>query len=330
MRAVGFRGKIGAVPMTATDRLPRLGGRLFLGAGGLETTMIFTEGIELPCFASFVLLAAEGRREALRRYYVSYIEIARRHGLGFTLDTPTWRASADWGAKLGYGVAELDEINRFAISFAQEIRAAEETDASPIAVCGTVGPRGDAYHPASVMSAEQAQHYHAAQIATFSEAGADMVSAYTLGYASEAIGLVRAATACDIRISISFTVETDGRLPSGQPLDEAIEQVDAESDRAAAFFMINCAHPTHFAASEKCAGTWLQRLGGVRANASPKSHAELDRATELDPGDPAELAAGYRALKPHLASVRVLGGCCGTDNRHVARICAEWLNRGLR
>ena len=287
--------------------------------------MIFGEGIELPCFASFLLLSDEVNRQALRRYYARYIEIARDRGLGFTLDTPTWRANPDWGENLGYSGPELAAINREAVAFAEEIRAVEETDSTPIALCGTIGPRGDAYHPANVMSASQAQRYHAVQVQSFSDTGADMVSAYTLSYSAEAVGIVRAAGEVGMPVSISFTVETDGRLPSGQPLRDAIEQVAAETDGAAEFFMINCAHPTHFAPVVKPGGQWLERLGGVRANASRKSHAELDRAGTLDSGDPAELACSYQELKPHLSAVRILGGCCGTDQRHVERIASEWL-----
>jgi S-methylmethionine-dependent homocysteine/selenocysteine methylase len=305
------------------ERVPD-GERLFLGDGGLETTMIFREGFELPCFASFPLLRDEAGVEALRRYYGAFLEIATGNGTGFTLDTPTWRANADWGEQLGYSAAELAEANREAVAFAEEIRGDVETEATPIAIVGTLGPRDDAYHPAAAMSAEAAERYHATQIETFAGAGADMIGVYTLTCADEAIGIARAASAAAMPVSIAFTLETDGRLPSGQPLGEAIERVDAESDGAAAYFMVNCAHPSHFAAVLEQGGPWLERLGGIRANASRKSHAELDEAVVLDPGDPAELGAEYRALKPSLPNARVLGGCCGTDHRHVARICEAW------
>jgi S-methylmethionine-dependent homocysteine/selenocysteine methylase len=314
--------------MSQIDRLPRLGGPLFLGDGGLETTMIFHEGIELPEFASFRLLSDEAGRAALRRYYMAYIDIARRHRAGFTLDTPTWRANADWGERIGYSAADLAGVNRAAVEFAEEIRAVAENDGTPIAVCGTIGPRADAYHPASAMSAADAQRYHAVQIGTFGETTVDMVSAYTLAYAAEATGIVRAARAIGMPVSVSFTVETDGRLPSGQSLAEAIGEVDAETDRGAAYFMINCAHPTHVSAALGSGGAWLERVGGVRPNASRKSHAELDSSPALDSGDPEELARAYKALKPHLHGLAILGGCCGTDQRHVERICIEWLEGG--
>jgi homocysteine S-methyltransferase len=311
--------------MSANHRFPS-GERLFIGDGGLETTLIFREGLDLPEFASYVLLRDPAGVEGLRRYYRDYLEIARRRGTGFTLDTPTWRANADWGEKLGDSAAALAEVNRAAVALAEEIRGAEESAETPIAICGTVGPRGDAYQPESVMSAEEAERYHGAQIATFASTSADLVGAYTLTYAEEAIGIVRAAMANEIPAVISFTLETDGRLPSGQPLEDAMAQVDAETGGGAAYFMINCAHPSHFAAVIEQGGSWLERLGGIRANASSKSHAELDEATELDAGDPDALGTEYRALKSRLPNARVLGGCCGTDQRHVDSICAAWLD----
>jgi S-methylmethionine-dependent homocysteine/selenocysteine methylase len=299
--------------------------RLFAADGGLETTMIFDEGIELPEFAAFVLLEDEGGVEALRRYYRSYLEIARRHGLGFTLDTPTWRASRDWGERLGYSPERLADVNRRAVELAKEIRDEEQRPETPIAVCGTLGPRGDAYDASNEMDASEAEAYHAEQIGTLAKAGAEMVSAYTLPYGSEAVGMVRAAAAAGVPITISFTVETDGRLPSGQSLGEAIEEVDAETEAAAHYFMVNCAHPTHFAAAVEAGGAWIDRLAGVRCNASRRSHAELDESDELDRGDPNELGSLYRELKPHLPAVRVIGGCCGTSTPHIASICEHWL-----
>jgi S-methylmethionine-dependent homocysteine/selenocysteine methylase len=299
--------------------------RLYLGDGGLETTMIFERGIDLPCFASFVLLDSQEGLEALRDYYRGYLEIARRHGAGFTLDTPTWRASADWGEKLGYSPSALAEVNRRAVALAEEIREAEATPGTPIAICGTLGPRGDAYAPEDLMSPEEAQRYHAPQVETFAAAGVDMVAVYTLAYAEEGIGIARAAASADLPSVLSFTLETDGRLPSGEGLEEAIGRVDAETGGSPAYFMINCAHPSHFAAILEAPGVWKRRIGGIRANASRRSHQELDEAAALDSGDPMELAEEYAGLKKELPALRVVGGCCGTDTRHVSGICERLL-----
>ncbi|MDQ2630865.1 MAG: homocysteine S-methyltransferase family protein [Actinomycetota bacterium] len=310
--------------MTDAGKLPD-GSLLYLGDGGLETTMIFERGLDLPCFASFTLLDRPEGVEALRDYYRGYLEIAKRSRAGFTFDTPTWRASSDWGDQLGYSSRALAEVNRRAVGLAEEMREAEEAATTPIATCGTLGPRGDAYAPEDLMSAGEAERYHAAQIGVFAAAGVDMVAAYTLAYAEEGIGIARAAAAAGVPAVISFTLETDGRLPSGEKLEEAVERVDAEADGSPAYFMINCAHPSHFASTLAAPGEWKRRIGGVRANASRRSHRELDEATELDSGNPAELADEYLDLKEALPELRVLGGCCGTDTRHVAGICERWL-----
>ena len=226
--------------------------------------------------------------------------------------------------QLGYSLDQLDDANRAAVALAEEVRAAATADGITAVVSGCVGPRGDGYDPGNVMSPEEAERYHAVQIGTFASTTADQVTAITMTNAEEAIGVVRAASAAGIPAAISFTVETDGRLPTGQTLREAIEQVDAATDAGAAYFMVNCAHPTHFSSALEGDGAWRQRLVGLRANSSAKSHAELDEATELDEGDPMELGAQHAALRDQLPAVRVLGGCCGTDARHVAAIVSAW------
>lgn len=298
------------------------GGRPYIGDGGLETTMIFEEGIELPEFASFLLLEDDRGRDALRRYYEAFLGLARDHSVGFTLDTPTWRANQNWGERLGRSRRRLADLNREAVEFGLRLREGWQTPTTPVAICGTIGPEGDAYRPVRRLTADEAEDYHAAQVATFAGVGIDMVSAYTLSYVEEAIGIVRAGRGAGLPVSISFTVETDGRLPSGEPLAEAVERLDAETGAAAEYLMVNCAHPTHFAAELEGGGDWVRRIAGFRANASRRSHVELDEAAELDIGDPAELGREYGALAPALPDLRVLGGCCGTGPRHLARICA--------
>ena len=307
------------------ERLPQLtGDALFVTDGGLETELVFHDGIDLPAFAAFPLLDNPDTRARLRRYYDGYLDIARRHGAGFVIETPTWRANPDWAGQLGYSPEQLDAVNRAAVDLAEEVRAAAKAEGLTAVVSGCVGPRGDGYDPSGAMTADEAERYHAVQIGTFADTSADQVTAITMTNAEEAIGIVRAAGAAGIPAAISFTVETDGRLPTGQPLRAAIEQVDAETGGSAAYFMVNCAHPTHFADALELDGAWRQRLVGLRANASSKSHAELDESTELDEGDPADLAARHAGLRERLPAVTVLGGCCGTDARHVAAICAAW------
>jgi S-methylmethionine-dependent homocysteine/selenocysteine methylase len=302
-------------------QLPQLGDKLFLADSGMETTLIFHDGIDLPYFASFVLLEDAAGRARLRVYFERHIGIARAAGTGIVLETPTWRAHADWGAKLGYDAARLATVNRAAVEQLAELREELETPATPIVISGNLGPRGDGYVAATKMSIAEAQAYHAPQIDTFADTAADMVSVFTLNYVEEAIGVARAARAAGMPIAVSFTLETDGGLPSGMPLAEAIEATDAATDAYPAYYMINCAHPSHFAHVLEHAGPWRERLRGIRANASKHSHAELDEATELDEGNPAELAGEYRELRALLPRLAVVGGCCGTDHRHVGAIC---------
>lgn len=307
------------------SRLPQLlGGALFVTDGGLETELIYHDGLDLPAFAAFPLLENALGRARLRRYYEGYLDIARGHRAGFIVETPTWRANPDWAVGLGYSAERLDAVNRAAVDLAEEVRSAAAVDGLTAVLSGCIGPRGDGYDPGEAMSAAEAQRYHSAQIDTFATTSADQVTAITMTNVAEAIGVVRAASAAGIASAVSFTVETDGRLPTGQPLQQAIEQVDAETDAAAAYFMVNCAHPNHFGGVLDAGGAWLARVVGLRVNSSVSSHAELDAATELDEGNPEELAAGLAALRAYLPAVTVLGGCCGTDARHVAAIVSAW------
>jgi S-methylmethionine-dependent homocysteine/selenocysteine methylase len=306
------------------DGLPQHRGGIFLTDGGMETTLIFHEGLELPHFAAFVLLDSADGRAHLKRYYESYLRIARQHGLGFVLDSPTWRANPDWAAKLGYDAAGLKAINMRSIRFLEELRGEWETSSAPCVISGAIGPRGDGYK-AGNMDAAEAEAYHSAQIAAFAEAGADMVTAFTLNSINEAVGVVHAARRQDIPVAISFTVETDGRLVRGESLREAIEAVDDVTERACEYFLINCAHPTHFEGALARGEAWVQRIHGVRANASAKSHAELDESETLDSGDPADLGRRYLSLRRAFPGLRILGGCCGTDHRHVAAVCEACL-----
>ncbi|MCG8588210.1 MAG: homocysteine S-methyltransferase family protein [Proteobacteria bacterium] len=306
-------------------KLPQLEGGLFLSDGGIETTLLFREGLDLPDFAVFPLLEAPSGRDALRRYFTRHASIARDLGTGFILESATWRANPDWGHKLGYGPQQLRDANRAAIELLVSLRDELETAATPMVISGCVGPRGDGYDPGAAMTAEEAERYHAEQIGVFAGTEADLVTAITMTNAPEAVGLARAAREAQMPSAVALTVETDGTLPTGQPLGEAVEQIDAETDRAPAYYMINCAHPTHFD-SALTGAPWVERLRGLRANASTRSHAELDEATELDDGDPHELGRQYAELMRRLPHLNVLGGCCGTDHRHIeeiGRACAS-------
>jgi S-methylmethionine-dependent homocysteine/selenocysteine methylase len=302
--------------------LPQLDGTLFLTDGGIETTLVFHDGLELPDFAAFDLLRRPGGEEALRKYFRAYSAIAARHGAGLILESATWRASADWGTRLGYSADALAEANRHAIRMLKPLGREVASAKTRVVISGCVGPRGDGYVPGQQMSEAEAADYHGAEIRTFAGTAADMITAITMNYAEEAIGVTRAAGAAGMPVVISFTVETDGRLPTGQALGDAIAQVDAATKGAPAYYMINCAHPTHFDGALAVRTPWADRIRGLRANASTKSHAELNESTELDIGDPAALGAEYAALRRRLPALNVMGGCCGTDHRHIEAIAA--------
>lgn len=308
--------------------LPQENGGWFLTDGGLETVLIFQEGIDLPEFAAFVLLRSPTGRGQLRRYFRRYLELAAaRPGTGFVLESPTWRAGLDWGAKLGFDASAMHAVNRDAIALLRELEAEFAARlAGPIVVSGCIGPRGDGYVTGAPMALADAQRVHQPQVDALVDAGADMITAITMTTSAEGIGVARAAARAGRPAVISFTLETDGRLPSGESLRAAIDAVDADAAAGGrptpAYYMINCAHPSHFEHVLASLGEQRSRLRGVRANASRRSHAELDAATELDAGSPEELGRDYVRLKTALPQLCVVGGCCGTDHRHVAAMSA--------
>lgn len=298
---------------------------LMLTDSGLETWLVFDQGLELPVFAAFPLLGDPAGQELLSRYFRDHLSVAAKAGMGMVLETPTWRANGDWGSRLGYGAAALDRMNRESVRFLRGL--CDELGAVDVVVSGCIGPEGDGYRPDELLSPEAAESYHRTQIDSFVAAGADRVTMFTATHTGEAIGIVRAAAAAGASAVVSFTVETDGRLPSGQPLHEAIEEVDAATDRAALHFGINCAHPDHFTPALALDPRVTRRIELLRANASRASHAELDSAPALDAGDPQELASQYAALRRDYPHLSVLGGCCGTDVRHVEAIAAAFVTR---
>jgi S-methylmethionine-dependent homocysteine/selenocysteine methylase len=295
--------------------------RLYLADGGFETTLIYHEGIALNHFAAFELLNDAPGRQALRRYYSPYIDLARRYALPYLLETPTWRSNPDWSYKLGYSQEEIFEINRDSVRFLWDLIPGSGMPSGQILLSGAIGPRGDGYIAGQRMTITEASDYHDDQVRAFAEGEIHVVSAMTMTYSEEATGIVEAAKTHGMPVVVSFTVETDGILPSGETLREAIGKVDADTNGYAAHFMINCAHPQHFMQVLRDGGAWTHRIRGIRANASALSHAELDSATTLDAGDRHALAADYATLKTLLPGILLVGGCCGTDHSHMEEIC---------
>ena len=310
------------------DRIDRLMNdtRAWPADAGLETCMIYDDGLDLPHFASFVLLETEAGQTALRRYFARYIALAAAGGTGFVLDTATWRANMGWAARMGMDEVAIVAANRRAVEFAGRLRDAHETASLPIAINGVVGPSGDGYRIDAALTPDAAEALHRVQIEALAAAGVDLVSAVTMTHPGEAIGIARAAGRAGLPHVLSFTVETDGHLPNGQPLQAALAEVEAATGGSALFYMVNCAHPVHFA--RDLDGPMRARIGGIRANASRRSHAELDVATALDDGDPEEFGHFYATFGRFLPHLRLVGGCCGSDHRHVGAACGHLHGKG--
>lgn len=306
------------------NNLPQLGPKMFIADGGLETSLIFLSEIDLPLFAAFPLIASDEGIAQLESYFAPYIEIAIANNTGIVLDTPTWRCSKGWCERLGYNLRDTQFFNEASVSFLEKLRARYQSDDTPMVINGAIGPQDDGYNPTNLMSSGEAERYHSHQVEVFAQTNADMISAVTISYTEEAIGIARAARKAGIPAAISFTVETDGRLPTGMSLRKAIETTDAETGASPVYYMVNCAHTSHFDHVLDGDEGWIKRIYGVRANASCMSHAELDEATELDDGNPQEFGRAYAGLRSKLANLKVVGGCCGTDHRHIAEVCRSF------
>ena len=298
---------------TTTDAQP------LVTDGGLETDLIYHHGFDLPEFAAFPLVENDSGRDALKTYYAGYAATARAAAAGLLLETPTWRANPDWGTVLGYDADGLDRANRASVELLQELARDWSADLPRVLVSGQIGPRGDGYRPGAHVDPDEAADYHRPQLASFAAAGADQATVLTLTDVGEAIGVARAAADVGLPLGLGFTVETDGRLPRGETLAEVVARVDA--DTPPTYFVVNCAHPTHVLKGVD-EGPWRDRVHGLRVNASTMSHDELDNSEELDDGDPVQLAADTATLRAALPAVRIVGGCCGTDARHVAAMWA--------
>ncbi|QGY43073.1 homocysteine S-methyltransferase [Maribellus comscasis] len=297
-------------------------GNIILTDSGLETTLIYHHNIALPHFAAFILLNNPQQKSLLDRYFRQHLDLAVRYKTGFVLESVSWRANSDWGYKLGYQDKELDFVNQKAIRQLFAIKNEYAGSVSPIYVSGCIGPRSDGYQIKHKMTPVEAKEYHINQVASFKKAKADFASALTMNYSDEAMGIVLAAREKKLPVVISFTVETDGSLPDGEKLDEAISRIDKDTQQYPLYYMINCAHPTHFV-RQLVDADWTKRIRGIRANASCKSHAELDESVELDSGNKIELADWYTTIREKLPNLLVYGGCCGTDISHIENICQK-------
>ena len=309
------------------NSLPQLSGSIFLADAGVETDLMFNHGIEIREFAAHTLLPDPKGRAALTKYFEGFLNLANEQGTGFILDTVTWKAHRHWAEKLSASEPELKVANEECVQFINELRARFSKNAQPIVLNGVIGPRGDAYRPEQVIAIDAAEDYFSQQLGWLAATEVDMVTALTFNQAGEAAGLARAARKVGLPVVVSFTVETNGRLPNGQSIADAITEVDTATESYPSYYMINCAHPDHFDGVLHDVH-WARRIRGIRANASRRSHAELDAAPELDAGNPLELGRQYRSLATRMPWLNVFGGCCGSDLRHVTEIAHALQARG--
>lgn len=306
--------------MKYRDKLPQLNGHDVATQGGMETWLQYVDGFELQHFCFFDLLNNSKAVTALRDYHRKIIEAVIPHGFGILAEGLHYRASRDWGELLGYSREGLVEINFRGVEFYKELADEYESGDNPMPIGGVIGPRGDAYEIGKTPDAAEAEEYHSEQIQTLTDAGVDMITAATLSFVDEAIGIARAAKSAQIPIVLSFFTNSDGNLESGPTVREAIEAVDAATDSAPAYYMINCSHPLEFEPALEEA-EWTRRLGGFMPNAVASEKLSLCTLGHLEDGDPEELGHQMGSLARRFPHMTVWGGCCGTDSRHLGQIC---------
>jgi len=293
---------------------------LFLTEGGIETEIIYKHGFELPEFAMFTLLENPRAVGVMRDMFRRQLDVAAEFAMSVLLTGLDYRASPDWGARLGYSQHGLAEINIRAIEFLREIASEYHEQIPRILIGGIIGPRGDAYQLNKTITSVEAEDYHAVQLATLKAAKVDFACALTFNNTPEAIGVARAATTIGVPLTVSLTVNSNGRLKSGPTVAEAVKSIDAEAGKSApAFYMLNCSHPVEFepALTE---GAWLERLRGFRPNASKMEKIALCKLGHLEEGNPVELGRLMGDLARRIPHMDIWGGCCGTGETHLREI----------
>ncbi|KAJ5210720.1 Homocysteine S-methyltransferase [Penicillium cf. griseofulvum] len=308
--------------MASELNLPQLTSiKPFITEGGIETTLIYTKNIDLPNFSTLPVLNTEDGKETISSIYKGYIDIARAHSTGVVLETRTWRGSPLWSSEIGLSIPQMVDLNHTAVKLLQGIRS--ETPFDPIVISGAMGPLQDAYQDSTV-SFDQAREYYGPQIRAFAEEGVDMLCIMTVTNLDEAFGAVSLAREYNLPIHVSFSIETDGRLRGGKTLEDAIREVDSVTENYVTYYGVNCAHPRYIImAVQDMPMEVRSRLGSIRGNSSLKSHEELDNSTELDRGDIPGWVQEFNQLVSMLPGLKVVGGCCGTDEEHIDAIAGR-------
>ena len=299
---------------------PRLENKFYLTEGGTETEILYKWGFELPEFAMFPLLDNPEADRVIRDMYRRYFEVAAEHNTGMLIVGHDYRASPDWGEKLGYSAEGLREMQQRTIQFLQEMRTEYEDRVSDVYIGASIGPRGDAYGTGDAITESEAEDYHSVQLENLEGTAADMAIALTFNNIPESIGVIRAGVAAGLPVGVSLTLTPEGRLRSGPSLREAIEAIEEATDGAAAWFGTNCAHPVEFEPAFADAGSWFDRLRYIRPNAAKMDKIALCSLGHLEDGDPVELGGEMGEIARRFPRADILGGCCGTDERHLSEI----------
>ena len=305
----------------ASEFLPRVDGTYYLTEGGIETEIMYKYGFELPHFAMFPLLDNPEALTAMKGIWQRSLRAAADNGFNAIMNGVDYRASPDWGALLGYTPDGLASMQMRAIDFLRDVARDFEQDIDTIIISGTIGPRGDAYSRNETITADVAEEYHSVQLATLKKAGVDMAWAMTFNNIPEAVGTIRAAENTGIPIAMGLSLDSSSRLNSGPSMAEAVPEIDAQTNSAAAFFGLNCSHPLEFEPALD-GGEWMKRLRSIRPNASPMDKIALCKIGHLEDGDPDELAQQMLDVARRMPHMDIFGGCCGTDERHLSKIAA--------
>ena len=306
--------------MIQPDFPPRLDNKFYLTEGGSETEIMYKWGFELPEFEMYPLLDNPQADEIIRNMFRRYFEVAAQHDTGMLLNGHDYRASPDWGAKLGYSPEALRNMQHRVIDFLDGMRAEYADRVSDVYIAACIGPRGDAYGSGGEITADEAEDYHSVQLKNLDGTAADMAVAATFNNVPEAIGVIRAANGAGRPIGVSLTLTPEGRLRSGPGLGEAIETIDEATDGGAAWFGTNCSHPLEFEPALAEQGPWLDRLRYIRPNAARMDKIALCSLGHLEDGDPVELGGQMGEVARRLPRADIIGGCCGTDERHLSEI----------
>jgi homocysteine S-methyltransferase len=302
-----------------------------------HSAIILTEGavierlhrdpsIELdPHILNAGLIHENKGRRALEKIYRNYIGVGLKYNLPILLAAPTWRANPD--RIEASGCRGHEKINADCVRFLQSIRNTYDDYSKLMFIGGLMACRGDAYRPEEALTEPDAADFHKPQAAMLAESGVDYLMAATLPAVSEARGMAK--TLSDLRIPyvISFVIRPDGTLLDGTPLHRAIDQIDSTTEHPPFFYLINCVHPSVFARGlgreTEISKSIRKRVLGLQANTSSRSPEELDGLEQLDGSDPDKFAEEMLDLH-HQFGIKVIGGCCGTDHRHIHAIAARF------